>query len=484
MQDNRSMLSESTRKKWEPIVNHKALTEIKDPYRKHVTTILLENEERFLRETGESLQGVLGTNLGVPFSGGSTTGIDSFDPILISLVRRAMPNLMAYDIAGVQPMNGPTGLIFAMKSRYGISSDNKATTTSGTRTGSEALFNEADSGYSGNDAHVGDADDIFANDTASTDGSYGIGRPRPTTEAERFGTTAYPFNEMTFTIEKTAVTAKSRALKAEYTTELAQDLKAVHGLDAETELANILSTEIMFEINRELVRTIYDVAKLGAQQADLNGKQSGKGLNNNAGGGVYDLELDSDGRWSAEKFRGLVFQLERECNTIGAETRRGKGNFIIVSPDVASALSMAGILDFSAVSYSGALNTDVNANTFAGTMSGGRVKVYIDPYSVPTHTQTFTPVNYVCVGYKGTSPYDAGVFYCPYVPLQMVRAVDTATFQPKIGFKTRYGMVSNPFVIKSNGNPDAQDLTRRLNQYYRIFRVDNIHGNDASYGGT
>lgn len=485
MQDNRSMLSESTRKKWEPIVNHKALTEIKDPYRKHVTTILLENQERFLREAGESLQGVLGTNLGVPFSGGSTTGIDSFDPILISLVRRAMPNLMAYDLAGVQPMNGPTGLIFAMKSRYGVSGNpSKAVQSNGQRTGEEALFNEANSGYSGDKNAAGDADDIFANDTASTDGSYGPGRGIATTLAERLGTTGNEFNEMTFTIEKTAVTAKTRALKAEYTTELAQDLKAVHGLDAETELANILSTEIMFEINRELIRTIYNVAKLGAQQADLNGKQAGKGLNNNAGGGVYDLELDSDGRWSAEKFRGLVFQIERECNTIGADTRRGKGNFIVVSPDVASALSMAGILDFSAISYSGALNTDVNANTFAGTMSGGRVKVYIDPYSVPTHTQTFTPVNYVCVGYKGTSPYDAGVFYCPYVPLQMVRAVDTSTFQPKIGFKTRYGMVSNPFVLGSDNQPDAQGLESRRNQYYRIFRVDNIHGNDASYGGT
>ena len=498
MQDQRSMLSESTRRKWEPIVNHKALPEIKDPYRKHVTTVLLENEERFLREAGESLQGVLGTNLGVPFSQNSTTGIDSFDPILISLVRRAMPNLMAYDLAGVQPMNGPTGLIFAMKSRYGTA-DGKAVTeatngnynqtdpnksTGGRRTGDEALFNEADSGYSGDKGGAGDGGDIFAGDTASTDGAYGIGRPMATTLAERLGTSGNEFNEMTFTIEKTAVTAKTRALKAEYTTELAQDLKAVHGLDAETELANILSTEIMFEINRELVRTIYDVARLGAQQADLNGKQSGNGLNGAAGGGVYDLELDSDGRWSAEKFRGLVFQIERECNTIGAETRRGKGNFIVVSPDVASALSMAGILDFSAVTYSGALNTDVNANTFAGTMSGGRVKVYIDPYSVPTHTQTFTPVNYVCVGYKGTSPYDAGVFYCPYVPLQMVRAVDTATFQPKIGFKTRYGMVSNPFVLKNDGEPDAQSLTRRANQYYRIFRVDNIHGNDASYGGT
>ena len=488
MDENRSMLTESTRRKWEPIINHKALPTIEDNYRKHVTTVLLENEERFLREAGESLQGVLGTNLGVPFSGGSTTGIDSFDPIMISLVRRAMPNLMAYDLAGVQPMNGPTGLIFAMKSRYGIAggkavTDSSDTDGEGRREGDEALFNEADTSYGGAAGAAGNGGDIFANDTSS--GSYGPGRALPTTTAERLGVDGNPFNEMTFSIEKTAVSAKTRALKAEYTTELAQDLKAVHGLDAETELANILSTEIMFEINRELVRTIYEVAKLGAQQADLNGKQGTNGLNGSAGGGVYDLELDSDGRWSAEKFRGLVFQIERECNTIGAETRRGKGNFIVVSPDVASALSMAGILDFSAITYSGGLNTDVNANTFAGTMSGGRVKVYIDPYSVPTHIQSYTPVNYVCVGYKGTSPYDAGIFYCPYVPLQMVRAVDTGTFQPKIGFKTRYGMVSNPFVLKTdNATPDAQDLTRRRNQYYRIFKVENLHGNDASYGGT
>lgn len=483
---DRQILTEQVRRKWEPIVNHKALPEIKDSYRKHVTTVLLENQERFLRESGESLQGVLGTNLGVPFSGGSTTGIDSFDPILISLVRRAMPNLMAYDIAGVQPMNGPTGLIFAMKSRYGVENGKAVGNTTdgrGARDGDEALFSEARTGYAGDKASQGTAGDIFASDIGS--GSYGIGRPMPTTEAERLGAPGESqFNEMTFTIEKTAVTAKTRALKAEYTTELAQDLKAVHGLDAETELANILSTEIMFEINRELVRTIYEVAKLGAQQEDLSGRSTGGGLNGAGGGGIYDLELDSDGRWSAEKFRGLVFQIERECNTIGAETRRGKGNIVIVSPDVASALSMAGILDFSAVTYSGALNTDVNQNTFAGTMGGGRIKVYIDPYSVPTHIDTFNPVNYVCVGYKGTSPYDAGIFYCPYVPLQMVRAVDTGTFQPKIGFKTRYGLIGNPYVLRSdNRTPDAEQLTRRRNQYYRIFRVDNIHGNDASFGG-
>ena len=490
MDPNRQMITESARKKWAPILEHKALPEIKDSYKKTVTTILLENQERALRE---SYQGVAGTglgNVGGFESGNSTgatsgTGIDSFDPIMISLVRRAMPNLMAYDIAGVQPMNGPTGLIFAMKTKYG-SNDFSARPNNS----NEALFKEANTGFSGATSSLGgagaiaagDMGDLFADDQAGSDARFEAGRGMSTATGEKLGTSG-SFGEMSFTIEKTAVTAKTRALKAEYTTELAQDLKAVHGLDAETELANILSTEIMFEINRELVRQIYDVAKLGCQQADLNGKAATKGLNGNAGGGIYDLELDSDGRWSAEKFRGLTFQIERECNVVGAETRRGKGNFVIVSPDVAAALSMSGLLDFSPA-FSGALNTDVNGNTFAGTLHGGRVKVYIDPYSMPTHIETFSPVNFVCVGYKGTSPYDAGLFYCPYVPLQMVRAVDTSNFQPKIGFKTRYGMVSNPYVLNSNNLPDAEVLTRRRNQYYRIFRVDNLHGNDASYGGS
>ncbi|NDB82546.1 MAG: ATP-binding protein [Alphaproteobacteria bacterium] len=484
------MLTESVRQKWDAIVNHEALPEIKDNYRKTVTTILLENQERALL----SENGVAGTQLGTPNAGaGTTNGIDAFDPILISLVRRSMPNLMAYDIAGVQPMNGPTGLIFAMKTRYT------------NRDGVEALYNEADTGFStkarttgsanqtgnnstaagSNQKHAGTMGDIFAGDAAGgSDFSFETATGMPTTTAETLGGDGGAFNKMSFTIEKTAVTARSRALQAEYTTELAQDLKAVHGLDAETELANILSTEILFEINRELVRTIYQIARLGCQQADLNGKASGKGLNANGGGGVYDLELDSDGRWSAEKFRGLTFQLEREANVVGAETRRGKANFAIVSPDVAAALSMSGLLDFSPA-FSGGINTDVNGNSFAGTLHQGRIKVYVDPYSMPTNYNDFTPVNYVCVGYKGTSPYDAGVFYCPYVPLQMVRAVDTSTFQPKIGFKTRYGMVSNPFVMSSTtgtGAPDGEKLTPRVNQYYRIFRVDNLHGNDASFG--
>ena len=481
MDPNRQMLSESVRKKWQPILEHKALPEISDSYKKTVTTILLENQERALRE---NYQGIGGTGLGVVggASPTATQGIDSFDPILISLVRRAMPNLMAYDIAGVQPMNGPTGLIFAMKTKYG------AGTAFGARPGyaSEAFIKEADTSHAGASGAAGEMDDIFAQDQGLTNGVFEVGRGLSTAAGEQLGSGAGgagQFNEMSFTIEKTAVTAKTRALKAEYTTELAQDLKAVHGLDAETELANILSTEIMFEINRELVRKIYEVAKLGAQQADLTGKSSGQGINLQGGGGVYDLETDSDGRWSAEKFRGLTFQIERECNVIGAETRRGKGNFVIVSPDVAAALSMSGLLDFSPA-FSGALNTDVNGNTFAGTLHGGRVKVYIDPYSMPTHIETWSPINFVCVGYKGTSPYDAGLFYCPYVPLQMVRAVDTGSFQPKIGFKTRYGMVSNPYVLGANNLPDAEVLAGRRNQYYRIFKVTNLHGNDASYGGA
>lgn len=483
MDPTRQLLSESVKNKWKPILEHKALPEIKDNYKKHCTTVLLENQEQCLKEA----QGILGTQLGTSNAGaGTTTGIDSFDPILISLVRRAMPNLMAYDIAGVQPMTGPTGLIFAMKSRYG-----GANASTGLRSGAEALFGEADTGHansnsvsgstsSGAGSQVGNMGDIFQDDSGTTDGRFEPGRGMNTSIGENLGGGTYGFNEMSFTIEKTAVEAKTRALKAEYTIEMAQDLKAVHGLDAETELANILSTEIMFEINRELVRLVYDVAKLGAQQADIASKTTA--VLGSTTGGVYDLEKDSDGRWSAEKFRGLLFQIEREANQIGAETRRGRGNMAIVSPDVASALAMSGILDFSPA-FNSAMNTDVNGNTLAGTISGGKIKVYIDPYSVPTHIDTWTPINYVCVGYKGASPYDAGIFYCPYVPLQMVRAVDTSTFQPKIGFKTRYGIVSNPYVLGADNSPDAMRLQRRRNQYYRIFRVDNLHGNDASYGG-
>jgi hypothetical protein len=483
-------LSESVKNKWKPVVEHTALPEIKDAYKKTVTTVLLENQQRALNETAQTTSG---TQLGsVQGSGtfGSSGGIDAFDPVLISLVRRAMPNLMAYDIAGVQPMTGPTGLIFAMRTKY----------TGNRATGSEAFYNEANSGFSGTSnggtsTASGTMADIFANDVASTQaGVFDPGRPTSTSNIETaFGQThanmdagTGGFAEMSFSIEKTSVVAKSRALKAEYTTELAQDLKAVHGLDAETELANILSTEIMFEINRELVRTIYDVAQLGCQQTDLDAvANTANRFRTGLAGGIYDLEKDSDGRWSAEKFRGLTFQIERECNEIARITRRGKGNFIVCSPDVASALSMSGLLDFSAV-FNPSMNVDVTGNTLVGALHGGRVKVYVDPYSAAS-------TNFVCVGYKGTSPYDAGVFYCPYVPLQMVRAVDTVTFQPKIGFKTRYGMVSNPYVTKSinsDGTPvlssgnDGETLTRRVNPYYRIFKVANIHGNDSSYGGT
>jgi hypothetical protein len=479
-------LSESVKNKWKPVVEHTALPEIKDSYKKTVTTVLLENQQRALNETSNS---TTGTQLGVVQGPtGTSGGIDAFDPVLISLVRRAMPNLMAYDIAGVQPMTGPTGLIFAMRTRY-----------TGARTGAEAFYNEANSGFSsaasgGVSNASGTMADIFANDIASTNsGVFDPGRATATSNIESAfgqtyaqmdaGTAGTGFAEMSFSIEKTSVVAKSRALKAEYTTELAQDLKAVHGLDAETELANILSTEIMFEINRELVRTIYDVAQLGCKQSDLSA-MTVAALGSTLGG-VYDLEKDSDGRWSAEKFRGLTFQIERECNEIARITRRGKGNFIVCSPDVASALSMSGLLDFSSV-FNPSMNVDVTGNTLVGALHGGRVKVYVDPYSASS-------TNFVCVGYKGTSPYDAGVFYCPYVPLQMVRAVDTTSFQPKIGFKTRYGMVSNPFVTKSinsDGTPvlssgnDGETLTRRVNPYYRLFKVNNIHGNDASYGGT
>jgi len=480
MENRQQALTESARKKWQPILEHSALPPIKDNYRKYVTTVLLENEERFLRETN---QGIAGTQLGSSLPGASAgTGIDSFDPVLISLVRRAMPNLMAYDIAGVQPMTGPTGLIFAMKSKYG-----PVNSSTGARPGSssEAFFGEANTAHSNSGqggVQVGNMGDLFADDRLGSDLGFEPGRGMATGTGERLGVTGsgVDFNEMSFTIEKSAVEAKTRALKAEYTIELAQDLKAVHGLDAETELSNILSTEIMFEINRELVRLVYDVAKLGCQQVDLDSvANTTNRFSANLAGGIYDLELDSDGRWSAEKFRGLQFQMERESNVIGAETRRGRANMAIVSPDVCSALSMSGLLDFSPA-FSGALNTDVNGSTLAGTMAGGKIKVYIDPYSMPTSIESFTSVNYVCMGYKGVSPYDAGIFYCPYVPLQMVRAVDPNSFQPKIGFKTRYGLSSNPFVSGTDGLADGMRLQRRRNQYYRLFQIKNLHGNDAS----
>ena len=462
--------------KWKPIIEHPSLPPIKDSYRKNVTSVLLENQEKALQEQANNLVGG-----GMSPVVGGEGSIAGFDPILISLVRRAMPNLIAYDICGVQPMTGPTGLIFALRAKYD------------TQSGTEALFDEPDMGFaagttSGYNAHT----DPTTGDPLGTGGQgasgagwagYGVSGGMSTTTAETLGQAGTQFPEMAFSIERTAVEAKTRALKAEYTTELAQDLKAVHGLDAETELANILSTEVLAEINREVIRTVYRIAKLGAQQTDLyykggsaTGGLSGAGLTwTTQVGGVYDLDRDSDGRWSAERFRGLQFQLERECNQIAKDTRRGKGNFVLVTADVASALAMSGFLQLSgAKGLEG--EVDDTGNTFVGTLNG-KIKVYIDPYSAG--------VNYACVGYRGSSPYDAGLFYCPYVPLQMVRAVGENDFQPRIGFKTRYGMVMNPFAA---GNRDVADLEPtstsaiRQNIYFRIFRIDGLHGGAVAAG--
>ena len=437
--------------KWAPVLNEESAGAIQDSHRKAVTAAILENQETALREEGMLAE--TNTNAAVTGASHGTTGAN-WNPVLIALVRRAMPNLMAYDVAGVQPMTGPTGLIFAMKSTY-------QKTKAGAADGDEALFNEALVGYSGDSSTTGNgtrgasglsgvSDTDGAGSLVDSGATYvpELGDAYETAEAEALGGTTESFAEMGFTIEKATVTAKSSALKAEYTMELAQDLKAIHGLDAETELANILSTEILAEINREVIRTVNSQAKIGARQANVTTK------------GIFDLSSDADGRWSAEKFKGLIVQIERECNTIAKETRRGKGNFIICSSDVASALAASGMLDYSP-NLATNLNVDDTGNTFAGVLNG-RTRVYIDPYA---------STDYVNVGYKGTNPYDAGLFYCPYVPLTMVRAVGEDTFQPKIGFKTRYGMVSNPFVGSSPANGLA---TARTNQYYRIFRVDNI----------
>ena len=418
-------LSEELQNKWEPVLKHPDLTEIKDAHRRAVTTVVLENQEKALREEKAVFnEATHGNQTGA--------GIDNYDPILISLVRRALPNLMAYDVCGVQPMTGPTGLIFAMKSHYA------------SQTGDEALFNEADTDFSGAGTHAG---------SNPVDGSYTTGNGVSTSTAEGFGDST-TLNEMAFSIEKTTVTAKSRALKAEYTIELAQDLKAIHGLDAESELSNILSQEILAEINREVIRTIYKVAKTGSAST--------------ATPGTFDLDVDSNGRWSVERFKGLLFNIERDANVIAQDTRRGKGNFIICSADVASAMAMAGVLDYTPA-LSTNLNVDDTGNTFAGVLNG-RYKVYIDPYSANTGAAS----QFYTVGYKGTSPYDAGLFYCPYVPLQMVRAIDPGTFQPKIGFKTRYGMIANPFVLDGSGNTDGDNFTADRNQYYRSVKVSNL----------
>jgi len=431
--------------KWAPVLNEESAGTIKDAHRKAVTAAILENQEVALREERAQNQGFL--TEAAP-AGANTGSIGTWDPVLISLVRRAMPNLMAYDVAGVQPMSGPTGLIFAMKSRFDGGATNQT----------EALFNEAPTRHSGTKTSAAPGADGSGLDVTNASSPNTIDSDR-TTDLKNMGMTtdsaealgdssSNAFEQMGFTIEKSTVTAKSRALKAEYTLELAQDLKAIHGLDAETELANILSTEILAEINREVIRTINSQAKTGALQAST------------AINGVFNMNSDADGRWSVEKFKGLIVQIEREANVIAKETRRGKGNFIICSSDVASALAASGMLDYTPA-LSTNLNVDDTGNTFAGVLNG-RTRVYIDPYAT---------VDYVTVGYKGTNPYDAGIFYCPYVPLTMVRAVGEENFQPKIGFKTRYGMASNPFVGATPANGLAAVKT---NQYYRIFRVDNI----------
>ena len=442
---------EHLQEKWNPILNHEGMDGIKDSHRKMVTAVLLENQERMLREEREFLS-ESPTN--------ATGGIDNFDPVLISLIRRAMPNLVAYDLAGVQPMNGPTGLIFAMRSRYK------------TQGGDEALFNEADSAFSGQSSNFNNTTDwsgaavglgttaqsgsdpgVLNDGGATANQDYNVGQGMDTSTAEDLGDgTEGEFNEMAFSIEKVTVTAKSRALKAEYSLELAQDLKAIHGLNAEAELANILSTEILAEINREIIRTIYKTAVPGAQS-------------NVANAGLFDLDTDANGRWSVEKFKGLIFQIERDANAIAQQTRRGKGNTILCSADVASALTMAGVLDYTPA-LNANLNVDDTGNTFAGTLNG-KYKVYIDPYS-----SNVSAGQYYVAGYKGTSPYDAGLFYCPYVPLQMVRAVGENTFQPKIGFKTRYGVVANPFA--EGTNPGNGALSVNSNRYYRRVRVNNL----------
>ena len=470
---------DSLEEKWTPILEHKDLEPIQDSYKRKVTAVLLENEEKALREQNltETPMNALGGNLGGGAVSGNSSNYAGFDPVLISLVRRAMPNLMAYDVCGVQPMSAPTGLIFAMRTKYADMAAGAATF------GEEGLFQEADTraGSTGGDftSAASISTDPFGSGTAANSAAQSPGML--VANSERLGEgNAQAFREMGFTIERVAVEAKTRALKAQYTTELAQDLKAVHGLDAETELSNILSTEILAEINREVIRKIYNNAKLGALQSDLSfsGDKAEAGITTDGvlvephvrqgvTGGIYDINRDADGRWSAERFRGLMFQLEREANVIAKETRRGKGNFCIVSSDVASALAMGGFLNISpALNVS--LNVDDTASTFAGVLNG-KMKVYIDPYAGTR--------NFVCVGYRGTSPYDAGMFYCPYVPLQMVRAVGEDTFQPRIGFKTRYGMVTNPFVGTASTNNIE---TTGVNQYYRIFEILNLHGQNKA----
>lgn len=469
--------SEQLQEKWAPLLNYEGLDEIKDSHRRAVTAVLLENQEKFLREeqafsAGNNLMEAPTNSVGAD---GYTGAADAagpragFDPVLISLIRRSMPNLVAYDLAGVQPMSGPTGLIFAMRSRYNNQS------------GAETFFDEVDTAFSGQDSGFdvtsGFSDVAAGLGTTAQSGSnpailnpvgsasstaYDVGQGMRKDSAEALGDAANNhFNQMAFSIEKVTVTAKSRALKAEYSLELAQDLKAIHGLNAEAELANILSTEILAEINREVIRTIYKIAEQGA-------------VENTATQGVFDLDIDSNGRWSVEKFKGLLFQIERDANRIAQRTRRGKGNIIMCSADVASALTMAGVLDYTPA-LNANLNVDDTGNTFAGTING-KYRVYIDPYSANLAANNGGLAQganqYYVVGYKGTSPYDAGLFYCPYVPLQMVRAVGEDTFQPKIGFKTRYGIVANPFA---EGTEQGLGRLRvNSNRYYRRVAIKNL----------
>ena len=467
---------EALQEKWSPLLDYEGLDPIKDQHKRMVTAVLLENQEQTMREEAQFLSeqptnstGSSGATAGFSAGADKAGPVAGFDPVLISLIRRSMPNLVAYDLAGVQPMSGPTGLIFAMRSRF--------TSQSGT----EALFNEPDTSFSAQDdgrnlvsngytqnegantggnvgfgttaAQAGDNPGALNPNSTANSQAYNVGRGMNTEDAEALGSEAGDqFNQMAFSIEKVTVTAKTRALKAEYSLELAQDLKAIHGLNAEAELANILSTEILAEINREVIRTIYKVAETGATV-------------NTTTDGTFDLDTDSNGRWSVEKFKGLIFQIERDANQIAQRTRRGKGNMILCSADVASALTMAGVLDYTPA-LNANLNVDDTGNTFAGVLQG-KYRVYIDPFAANNDDN-----QYYVVGYKGTSPYDAGLFYCPYVPLQMVRAVGQDTFQPKIGFKTRYGMVANPFAEGT-----AQGLGRlavNANRYYRRVKVANL----------
>jgi len=439
-------LSEDLQKKWAPVLEHSDLPKINDPYRRAVTALVLENQQTaMLKEAGinETAANASGTG-GFGSSALATGAVAGFDPILISLVRRSLPNLIAYDICGVQPMTGPTGMIFAMRSIYGSN-----TQPSGSN---EAFYNEANTNFSAAGASLNQQ--TLALKASTSDRLYGVFDANTSTGLTTASGEGDAFQEMGFSIEKVTVTAKTRQLKAEYTMELAQDLKAVHGLDAETELSNILSTEILAEINREILRTIYTVAKVGCKVGTTTV-------------GTFDLDTDSNGRWMVEKVKGLAFQIEREANAIAKLTRRGKGNVLICSSDVASALAMAGILDYSSgMAAAVNLNVDDTGNTFAGTLFG-RIKVYVDPYFAVSSSSEFA-----VLGYKGTNAYDAGLFYCPYVPLQMVRAVDTTTFAPKIGFKTRYGIVANPFA---EGTSQAQGaLNPAASMYYRAFKISNI----------